>query len=178
MRLNYLANAVGLTLMYIGLVILSPICVALFYNETNAIIPFLTAAIISGSIGFSLRKFVPKASTLENLNDIKKSEALFIVASVWIVFGLVASIPYLFFGLNPLNAIFEAVSGITTTGATILTHFDYPHAFFFWRSLTQWLGGLGIIVLFIAVPILLLSLPNSLNVATVTETDVAVNTTP
>ena len=151
MRLNYLANAVGLTLMYIGLVILSPICVALFYNETNAIIPFLTAAIISGSIGFSLRKFVPKASTLENLNDIKKSEALFIVASVWIVFGLVASIPYLFFGLNPLNAIFEAVSGITTTGATILTHFDYPHAFFFWRSLTQWLGGLGIIVLFIAV---------------------------
>lgn len=151
MRLNYLANAIGLSLMYIGLVVLCPIVVALIYHETNAIIPFLTASLISNIIGFSLRKFVPNALILENLNDIKKSEALFIVVSVWIVFSLVAAIPYLFFGLNPLNAIFEAVSGITTTGATILTHFDYPHAFFFWRSLTQWFGGLGIIVLFIAV---------------------------
>ena len=151
MRLNYLANAIGLSLMYIGLVVLCPIIVALIYHETNAIIPFLTASLISNIIGFSLRKFVPNALVLENLNDIKKSEALFIVASVWIVFSLVAAIPYLFFGLNPLNAIFEAVSGITTTGATILTNFDYPHAFFFWRSLTQWFGGLGIIVLFIAV---------------------------
>lgn len=149
MRLNYLAYAIGLTLIYIGLVILIPVIVALIYGEYGSILPFLTASIISMTIGAILRKTVP--STLENLNDIKKGEALFIVANSWIIFSLISAIPYLFYGLSPVNSIFEAVSGITTTGATILTHFDYPHVFFFWRSFTQWLGGLGIIVLFIAI---------------------------
>ena len=151
MRLNYLADAIGLTMIYIGLVILIPIVVAVFYGEYGSIIPFLTASIISASLGFIFRKSVPNSENIDNLNDIKKAEALFIVAFSWVVFGFVASIPYLFYGLSPINAVFEAVSGITTTGATILTHFDYPHAFFFWRSFTQWLGGLGIIVLFIAI---------------------------
>lgn len=151
MRLNYLADAIGLTMIYIGLVILIPIAVAVCYGEYGSIIPFLTASIISASLGFIFRKSVPNSENIDNLNDIKKAEALFIVACSWVVFGLTASIPYLFYGLSPINALFEAVSGITTTGATILTHFDYPHAFFFWRSFTQWLGGLGIIVLFIAI---------------------------
>lgn len=60
-------------------------------------------------------------------------------------------LPYIYFGLSPLNSLFESVSGITTTGATILTSFDYPKAMFFWRSMSQWLGGMGIIVLFIAI---------------------------
>ena len=69
----------------------------------------------------------------------------------WLFAGFLAAIPYLFYGISPLNALFEATSGITTTGATILTHYDYPNAIFFWRSFTQWLGGMGIIVLFIAI---------------------------
>lgn len=149
MRLNYLAYAIGLTLIYIGLVILIPVIVALVYGEYGSIIPFLTASIISMIIGAVLRKTVP--SSLDNLNDIKKGEGLFIVATSWVVFGLISAIPYLFYGLSPINSLFEAISGITTTGATILTNYDYPHAFFFWRSFTQWLGGLGIIVLFIAI---------------------------
>jgi len=151
MRLNYLANAIGLILLYISLVILSPILVALFYQDFSSILPFITASFISAAIGFSLRKFVKNAHTIENLNDIKKSEGLFIVFVSWLVFCLISSIPYLFYGIAPLNAMFEATSGITTTGATILTNYNYPHAFFFWRSFTQWLGGLGIIVLFIAI---------------------------
>lgn len=147
MRLNYLAYAIGLTLIYIGLVILIPVIVALIYGEYGSILPFITASVISITIGAILRK----PSTLDNLNDIKKGEALFIVALSWIVFGLISAIPYLFYGITPVNALFEAISGITTTGATILTHYNYPHAFFFWRSFTQWLGGLGIIVLFIAI---------------------------
>lgn len=55
------------------------------------------------------------------------------------------------FGINPVDALFEATSGITATGSTILTHFNYPNTVFFWRSFTQWLGGMGIIVLFIAI---------------------------
>lgn len=151
MRLNYIANALGLTMIYIGFVVLIPVIVALYYKDYNSIQPFITAALISCSIGYLFRKFIPNATTLENLNDIKKAEALFIVALSWIIFGIISAIPYLFYGLSPLNSIFESVSGITTTGATILTHYNYPQAFFFWRSLTQWLGGLGIIVLFIAI---------------------------
>ena len=151
MRLNYIANALSVTMRYTGFVILVPILVALFYHDFNSIIPFVTASLIAVISSWILKRIVPEAKTLENLNDIKKDEALFIVAFSWIVFGLISAVPYLFYGLPPLNALFEAVSGITTTGATILTHFDYPKAFFFWRAFTQWLGGLGIIVLFIAI---------------------------
>lgn len=151
MRINYLANAIGLILMYISLVILAPVIIALIYKDFNSILPFITASVISASLGLALRKLVKGAEEMENLNDIKKAEALFIVAVSWIMFGIISAIPYLFYGLNPLDSMFESVSGITTTGATIITHFDYPKAFFFWRSMTQWLGGLGIIVLFIAI---------------------------
>lgn len=151
MRLNYIANALSVTMRYTGIVLLAPIIVALIYHDLNSILSFLVASFASIILGFALRTFVPNTKSLENLNDIRKDEALFIVVTSWISFGLLAAIPYLFYGLNPLNAIFEAVSGITTTGSTILTHFDYPKAFFFWRALTQWLGGLGIIVLFIAI---------------------------
>lgn len=151
MRLSYLANAISLIMMYIGMVILSPIIIALIYHDYYSVIPFLCASIISSAGGFIIRKLVPQSRELENLNDIKKAEALFIVAVSWIIFGIMCAIPYLFYGLSPLDSLFESVSGITTTGATIITHFNYPKAFFFWRSLTQWLGGLGIIVLFIAI---------------------------
>ena len=151
MRLSYLAYAIGLIMIYIGIVILAPAVVAVYYQEYGSIIPFVCASLISILTGLSIRTSVKGASLIENLNDIKKAEALFIVAVSWVVFGIISAIPYLFYGLHPLDALFESVSGITTTGATIITHFNYPHAFFFWRSLTQWLGGLGIIVLFIAI---------------------------
>ncbi len=151
MRLNYLAKAIGLTMIYIGVVTLTPIITALYYHDFNSILPFVIAGTISAFFGWLFMKLVPNTEELENLNDIKKAEALFIVAVSWVIFGIVAGIPYLFYGISPLNAMFESVSGITTTGATILTDFDYPKTFFFWRSLTQWLGGLGIIVLFVAI---------------------------
>ena len=151
MRLNYLAKAIGLTMIYIGLVTLTPIITALYYHDFNSILPFVTAGTISAFFGWLFMKLVPNTEELENLNEIKKAEALFIVAVSWVIFGIIAGIPYLFYGISPLNALFESVSGITTTGATILTNFDYPKTFFFWRALTQWLGGLGIIVLFVAI---------------------------
>ena len=151
MRLNYIANALCLILKYIGLVILIPIIVAVIYKDYNSIYPFLISGLASILIGYIVRKLIKDAYTEDNLNDIKKSEALLVVALSWILFGVVSGLPYLFYGLSLTDAMFEAVSGITTTGATILTSYDYPAAFFFWRSLSQWLGGLGIIVLFIAI---------------------------
>ena len=151
MRISYIFNALSLVMMCIGILLFVPVVVALVSKDCASIYPFILAAFISGGVGYLLRFFVPKTSALDSLNDIKKSEGLFIVVLSWVVFALIASIPYPFFGLSPLNSIFEATSGITTTGATILTHFDYPKAFFFWRSFTQWIGGMGIIVMFIAI---------------------------
>lgn len=151
MRLTYLAYAFSLAMMYFSLVLLLPIIVALIYGEMQAILPFIIAAATSLMIAVTLRKLVRGTSAIKSINDIKKSEGLCVVTFSWIFAGLFATIPYLFFGINPINALFEATSGITATGATIFTHYDYPHALFFWRSFSQWLGGMGIIVLFIAI---------------------------
>ncbi|MBE7704169.1 MAG: TrkH family potassium uptake protein [Cyanobacteria bacterium SIG28] len=151
MRLTYLAYTFSLAMMYFSIVLLFPIIVAVIYGETNAVLPFIVAASSAFLIGVTLRKLVKGASQITSVNDIKKGEGLCIVFFCWVFAGLFASIPYLFFDLTPINALFEAVSGITTTGATILTNFDYPKTLFFWRSFTQWLGGMGIIVLFIAI---------------------------
>ena len=151
MRLTYLAYTFSLAMMYFSLVLIVPIFVALYYQETNAVLPFLVAAASALMIATTLRKVVKGTAQIKTINDIKKSEGLCVVTFCWIFAGLFATIPYLFFGLSPVDAFFESVSGITATGATIFTHYDYPHALFFWRSFTQWLGGMGIIVLFIAI---------------------------
>ena len=149
MRINYVANALGLILFYFGFVILTPIIVALIYQDYTSIYPFVTASAVSLSAGFLLRSFITPP---ENYNDMKNREGLFIVVLMWTLASIITAIPYLFYGLSPINAIFEGISGITTTGATILTDFSaYPKTFFFWRSMSQWLGGMGIIVLFIAI---------------------------
>ena len=151
MRLTYLAYSFSLSIMYFSIVLLVPIAVALFYHEYTAVLPFLIACATAFFISVTLRKIVKGTESIKSINDIKKSEGLCVVTFSWLFAGLLAAIPYLFFGISPLNALFEATSGITTTGATILTHYDYPNAIFFWRSFTQWLGGMGIIVLFIAI---------------------------
>lgn len=149
MRINYITSALGLILFYFGFVILTPIIVALVYKDYSSIVPFVTASVISLSTGFFLMKILTPP---ENYNDLKKREGLLTVVLTWSSASIITAIPYLFYGLAPINALFEAVSGITATGATILTDFSlYPKAFFFWRSMSQWIGGLGIIVLFIAV---------------------------
>lgn len=151
MRLSYLSYAFSLAMMYLSIVLAIPIVVALIFAETQAILPFLIASTTALMCSITLKKIIPGTSELKSINDIKKGEGLFIVTLSWVFAGLFTMIPYLFFGLNPINAFFEATSGITATGATIFTHFDYPKALFFWRSFSQWLGGMGIIVLFIAV---------------------------
>lgn len=151
MRLTYLAYTFSLAMMYLSIVLLIPIIVALIYNEMNAILPFIIAASSALLIGITLRKIIPSTSQIKTINDIKKSEGLCVVTFCWIFAGLFASIPYLFFDVSPINALFEGTSGITATGATIFNHYDYPKTLFFWRSFTQWLGGMGIIVLFIAI---------------------------
>ena len=128
---------------------LAPIAVALYFKDYPSAIAFGVTLLVNLVIGLILN---PKRIQPDLLNDFKKTEALGTVAFSWIIMSFISMIPYLFYGLSPINSLFESVSGITTTGATILTDFSaYPKTMFFWRSFTQWLGGMGIIVLFIAI---------------------------
>ena len=83
MRLNYIANALSIMMIYTGIVILSPIIIALIYHDYTSIVPFISAGIISMLIGYLLRKIVPSTANLENLNSVfindglKQSERLF-----------------------------------------------------------------------------------------------------
>lgn len=147
MRLKYITNALGTILSYIGAVMFVPVVVACIYAEWNTILHFILAGLISLAIGDILKRI----SKDSELNDIKKSEALIIASCVWVTFGIIASVPFLCEGFSIIDSLFEGFSGITTTGATILQSFDISKTLLFWRSFTQWLGGMGIIVLFVAI---------------------------
>lgn len=149
MKLSNILNALGIILVAFGTIMLSPLVVAVMEEEYTSVIPFIVAALTSVTLGLLFQKY---GGFSRNFDDLKRNEGLLIVSMAWVVTAAMGAIPYVFYGLHPLDAYFESVSGITTTGATILTDFSrYPKDFFFWRSLTQWLGGMGIIVLFVAV---------------------------
>lgn len=149
MRYNLIANILGLISKYIGMMFVIPIIAACILKETPHIYPFLTSMAIALIAGLILSyKKVPQ----KEIDNIRKSESLTTVFLAWIVFALLCCVPYLFYDFTFTNALFESMSGVTTTGATVMTDFSlYPKTLFFFRSLTQWFGGMGIVVLFIAV---------------------------
>ncbi len=149
MRYSIIFNILGTFLKHIGALFIVPIIAAFFLNESKEIIPFLITGIFTIALGFL---FTIKKVNQKEVDNIKKTESLTIVFFSWVLFALIYSIPYLFYNMSFTNACFESMSGITTTGATIMQDFSlYPKTLFFFRSLSQWLGGMGIVVLFIAV---------------------------
>ena len=149
MRYNLIFNILGLISKYVGIMFIIPIVAAIILKEYNDIMPFFASFVIALLLGFLLS--VKKVSQ-KSIDSIKKSESLMTVFFAWIFFTLLCAIPYLFYDFTITNACFEAMSGTTTTGGTVITDFSlYPKTLFFFRSLTQWLGGMGIVVLFIAV---------------------------
>jgi len=83
---------------------------------------------------------------------IQRPEALAVVAGTWLAVAMLGALPYAFSGLSLVDSFFESMSGFTTTGATILSDFsEHGRAFYLWRAMTQWFGGLGVIALFVVV---------------------------
>jgi Trk-type K+ transport systems, membrane components len=121
--------------------------VSLFYLE-NDLLPLLISAFITASSGFIL---ILKGKTHDT--TIGKREGLFIVAVSWVLFSIFGMLPFLLSRTIPsvTDSFFETMSGFTTTGASVLNNIDtLPHGILFWRSLIQWLGGMGIIVFTLA----------------------------
>lgn len=149
MKPGLVASALGIILSAFGAIILLPVIVACIEGEYWSTLPFLVASGAAVAVGMLCRWY---GDFGRNFDALKTTEGLLVVVLTWVLCGIFGAIPYLFFHLSIVDALFESVSGITTTGATILTDFSlYSKTFFFWRSLTQWLGGMGIIVLFVAI---------------------------
>ncbi len=121
--------------------------IALCYNEGD-LLPFVYSALAAFAVGAAL--FFPNRHEKGNLN---RKDCYIIISGVWIVFSIFGMIPLLLYGTvdNLTDAFFESMSGFTTTGASVLNNIDeQPHGILFWRSITQWLGGLGIMLFSIA----------------------------
>ncbi len=141
-------NILGVLLMIESFFMFLSLGVAFIYREGD-LLAFLYAAIITLTTGALL--FL---STRKSERNITKREGYIIVSFVWIVFSFFGSLPFLFSGAIPdfTDAFFETMSGFTTTGSSILNDIEsLPHGILFWRSITQWMGGMGIIVLTIAI---------------------------
>ena len=147
MNLRATLHVLGGLLVFLGLTLLAPVPFSLFYRD-GAALAFLSASAASLATGAGLYFLY------RHENAISYREGFGIVSFGWLAFALFGALPYLFTGSipNPVDAFFESMSGFTTTGATVITQFDsIPESIFFWRATTHWLGGMGIIVLSLAI---------------------------
>jgi trk system potassium uptake protein TrkH len=150
MRLNLklIINIMGLLLMLNGLFMLFAIPFSLYYEEESWKSLLLSSSIQIG-LGLILR-FISRGYK----KDVKKREGYLIVTLGWLVMSVFGSLPYYLSGEIPtfVDAFYETISGFTTTGSTILLDVEaLPKGLLFWRSMTHWIGGMGIIVLTIAI---------------------------
>ena len=126
------------------------ICVAISaYYQEDDLLSFLIATILTISTGFILKYLGRNAN-----NNLSRRDSYFLVTSAWVIFSLFGMLPFLIGGFIPnvTDAFFETMSGFTTTGASILDDVErLPHGILYWRTQTQWIGGLGIVFFTIAI---------------------------
>ena len=137
---------------YLAGAMVVPLAVGLLYGEDALV--FVAAITITGLVGFGLEQ-------VSDEPDLGAREAILFVALAWIAVVVIGAVPYLLAGFgtestlrHPINALFESTSGFTTTGATVMGQIGterHSHALLLWRQLSQWLGGMGIIVLMVAI---------------------------
>ena len=146
MRLPVVVHVVGLLVRLFSAAFLAPLAVALLFGERGDALGFAVTAAVTFAAGHLMRRVAEEPS------DMTRVEGMAIVAGTWLLVAAAGAIPYVWAGLPPIDALFESMSGLTTTGATMFQDFSqYGRGIFFWRSLSQWLGGLGVIALFVAV---------------------------
>lgn len=143
-----IASLTGTLLVIVAMMMGFSLCWSFLYGESW--IPLAMSAVITAAAGFMLRLLNYNNSNKE----VRKRDGFLIVTLGWVSMSLFGSLPYIIGGAIPslVDAFFETMSGITTTGATILTNIEaLPKGLLFWRSMTHWIGGMGIIVLTVAI---------------------------
>jgi trk system potassium uptake protein TrkH len=150
MRLRYTLHVVGLLVFVLGLSMVLPLLFALYYKD-QSVVPLMESMGVTLTSGAILYFLFRKTSQGEFMGH---REGMAVVALGWAAIGFFGALPFYFGGVFGCftDALFESVSGFTTTGASVLADIEaVPRGFLFWRSLTHWLGGMGIIVLSLAI---------------------------
>ena len=132
--------------MFFSLSFVIPMAISLIFDDSALNIFIITFAII-----FSLGLFGWLVSR-DAGDDLNQKDGFIIITFFWVVLSIAGSIPFILIGMPLIDAFFESMSGITTTGATVISNLDdLPESVLFYRQLLQWMGGMGLIVLAIAV---------------------------
>ena len=157
MRSPYLLRFFSKFHIAFGSIFLVPLLVELIYEKQlgqEMLMAWLMPAAIMCSLGFYLRQKYLKDHALEDLPGLSRREGFLLVGLSWILMIAWGTIPFLLTKATPdlASAVFESASGFTTTGATVITDFaNTPKSIILWRSLSHWIGGMGIIVLSVAI---------------------------
>jgi trk system potassium uptake protein TrkH len=151
MRLAVVVHVVGVLVRLFGPMLLVPAAVSAWFGETRDAAGFFATAVGTIALGHVMRLAGGEAAR-EAADRIRRVEGMTVVSATWLLMALLAGVPYMWAGVGFIDAVFEAMSGLTTTGATTFKDFSaFGRGIFFWRSMTQWLGGMGVIALFVAV---------------------------
>jgi len=146
MNLKSIINLFSILVLFFSLSYIFPIIVSLIFDD-GATSLFIYTLISVGFIGF-----LGLAATRNVDSELSQKDGFVIIVMFWIVLCFAGSIPFYLYGMNVIDSIFESMSGITTTGATVISNLDIlPASLLFYRQLLQWMGGMGLIVLAIAV---------------------------
>ena len=149
MRWRFILKIIGVLTLFFGLTMIFPLLVSMYYHD-GSLVPLLKSLAITMTAGLILYLIFYKAEA----QIISQREGMAIVAVSWTAVGLFGALPfYLGHGyFNFTDAVFESVSGFTTTGSSVLSNIEaVSKGLLFWRSFIQWLGGMGIIVLSVAI---------------------------
>ncbi|MCG7867567.1 MAG: TrkH family potassium uptake protein [Candidatus Thiodiazotropha taylori] len=149
MHLFVVQRILGVLLMVFSLTMLPPLAISVWVDD-GALIGFTDAFIVTLGLGVAFW-----APVRNKHQDLRVRDGFLVVVMFWVVLGLTGSLPFMFaesFNMSLTNAVFESVSGLTTTGATVIVGIDeLPMSILYYRQQLQWLGGMGIIVLAVAV---------------------------
>jgi trk system potassium uptake protein len=146
-NVRLILHLLGLLLLFLAGTLLLPIPFSLYFADGSQLAFALAATVCLGLGGLLVR-------TCNSSRELSVRDGFAVVTFGWLTFAVFGALPYLFTGAipSPLDAVFETMSGFTTTGATILSDIEgLPPSVLFWRALTQWLGGMGFIVLSLAI---------------------------
>ncbi len=139
-----LLHYMGTIALCTGMLMFIPALLALVLDEPGMPQAFALPAAVSVLLGYGVHRLSPKG-------ELNLRLAFAVSALGWALVALLGSMPYVLSGiLSPLDAYFEAMAGFTTTGITMVTPGELPKSVLLWRSMTQWVGGMGIVVLFLA----------------------------
>lgn len=146
-RIRLITAIIGYLSQGFVVLMIVPLIAALLMKQYDSSFAFLVTIAVS----FIFGRLAMKADKDVDFDDLNRIESMGVVVFGWLFLALLGTIPYFFFGLNFVDSLFESMSGFTTTGSTILSDFSRLNSsMFFYRGFTQWIGGLGILVIFVA----------------------------